>query len=106
MLRGLWYVPGSHKKVSPVTKHMVRNPLYDRSDPDCTESMLVFEGDEYPVFPEEQWVSAPCKKGSLVLIHGQVRDIFVIFYLLPLVVSIVIEKASIWSGCSLHDKKE
>ena len=71
----LWYVPGSHKKVSPVTKHMVRNPLYDRSDPDCTESMLVFEGDEYPVFPEEQWVSAPCKKGSLVLIHGQEREI-------------------------------
>lgn len=68
----LWFVPGSHKKVSPVTKHMVRNPLYDMSDPDCRESMLVFEGDEYPTFPEEQWVPAPCKKGSLVLIHGQV----------------------------------
>jgi len=68
----LWYVPGSHKKVSPVTKHMVRNPLYNPSDKDNNESMLVFEGDEYPVFPEDQWVSAPCKKGSLVLIHGQV----------------------------------
>ena len=30
----LWYVPGSHKKVSPVTKHMVRNPLYNPSDKD------------------------------------------------------------------------
>lgn len=68
----LWFVPGSHKKVSPVTKHMVRNPLYDVSDPDCRESMLVFEGDDYPTFPEEQWVPAPCKKESMVLIHGQV----------------------------------
>ena len=30
----LWFVPGSHKKVSPVTKHMVRNPLYNPSDKD------------------------------------------------------------------------
>jgi len=66
----LWYVPGSHR-TTPVTRHMVRNPLYFDKNHEG-ESMLVFEGDEYPEFPEDRWVAAPCKKGSLVLIHGQV----------------------------------
>ena len=66
----LWFVPGSHK--TPVTRHMVRNPMYDPQDPGSGESRLIFEGDEYPVYAEDQWVAAPCAKGSLVLIHGQV----------------------------------
>ena len=67
----LEFVPGSHKKYS-IAKQFVRNPMWDRNDPTTTEQMLVFEGDEYPDVPDEEWVPAPCKSGSLVLIHGQV----------------------------------
>lgn len=57
----LWYVPGSH--ITPVTKRFVRTGQKDK--------LLSFEGEEKE-FADDEWVPAPVKKGSLVLIHGQV----------------------------------
>ncbi|TRY64173.1 hypothetical protein TCAL_10328 [Tigriopus californicus] len=61
----LWYIPGSHKL--QVSRHFVRNPKKEMSD----EPLMVFHG-ENPPFNDSAWVAAPVKKGSLVLIHGQV----------------------------------
>ena len=36
-----------------------------------TDKLLEFRGED-KVFPDDAWVAAPVKKGSLVLIHGQV----------------------------------
>ena len=60
---------------SPVTWHFVRNPMYfeqqgrltgEGSSVGCDEpeKMLIFEGAPYREFPEEDWVSAPVKKGK------------------------------------------
>lgn len=57
----LWYVPGSHK--SEVTRRFVRSQEDNK--------MLEFRGED-PVFPDSEWISAPVKKGDLVLIHGKV----------------------------------
>ena len=72
----LWYVPGSHKICSPVTRHFIRNPMYfEQLNGTCNstestdnqnienEQMLIFEGDPYMEFPEEEWVAAPVTKG-------------------------------------------
>ena len=32
------------------------------------EQMLVFEGDPYMEFPEEQWVAAPVNKGKIYVL--------------------------------------
>ena len=32
------------------------------------EQMLIFEGDPYMEFPEEEWVAAPVNKGNYTLI--------------------------------------
>ena len=72
----LWYVPGSHKICSPVTRHFIRNPMYfEQLNGTCNstestdnqnienEQMLIFEGDPYMEFPEEEGVAAPVTKG-------------------------------------------
>eukprot|EP00095_Tigriopus_kingsejongensis_P005332 maker-scaffold779_size98098-snap-gene-0.23 protein:Tk05332 transcript:maker-scaffold779_size98098-snap-gene-0.23-mRNA-1 annotation:"phytanoyl- dioxygenase domain-containing protein 1" len=60
----LWYIPGSH--TLPVSRHFVRNPAQSGNEP-----LMMFRG-ENPQFNDSNWVAAPVKKGSLVLIHGQV----------------------------------
>lgn len=60
----LQYVPGSHKSVEGVPRRFAR---VENSDP----VKVVMEGDD-PVFDEKDWVMAPVKRGSLVLIHGKV----------------------------------
>jgi len=63
----LWYIPGSHKL--PIKKRFVRNPEKKDSD----DKMLIFQGTEDDHKPSNKdWIPAPVKKGSLVLIHGQV----------------------------------
>jgi len=59
----LWYVPGSHD--TPITRRFLRTGRVG------TDKLLEFRGED-KVFPPEAWVAAPVKKGSLVLIHGQV----------------------------------
>lgn len=59
----LWYVPGSHEQ--PVTRRFLRTGRVG------TDQYLEFKGEDKE-FPEDAWVAAPVKKGSLVLIHGQV----------------------------------
>merc|ERR1719507_1594176 len=59
----LWYVPGSHKK--PVTRRFLRTGQVG------TKDLLEFRGED-KVWPADAWKAAPVKKGSLVLIHGQV----------------------------------
>jgi len=59
----LWYVPGSH--TFPITRRFLRTGGVG------TQSLLEFRGQDKE-FPEGGWVPAPVKKGSLVLIHGQV----------------------------------
>jgi len=59
----LWYVPGSHN--TPVTRRFVR------TSQDNADKLLEFKGED-KVFPDDAWVAAPVRKGSLVLIHGQV----------------------------------
>jgi len=59
----LWYVPGSHE--TPITRRFLRTGQVG------TEKLLEFKGEDN-VFPDSAWVPAPVKKGSLVLIHGQV----------------------------------
>ena len=60
----LWYVPGSHE--TPITRRFLRTGQVG------TEKLLEFKGEDNK-FPDSAWVPAPVKKGSLVLIHGQVR---------------------------------
>jgi len=59
----LWYVPGSH--VQPVTRRFLRTGQVG------TDQLLEYRGEDKQ-FPDDAWVCAPVKKGSLVLIHGQV----------------------------------
>jgi len=59
----LWYVPGSH--LEPVTRRFLRTGLVG------TDKLLEFKGED-KTYPDDAWVSAPVKAGSLVLIHGQV----------------------------------
>jgi len=61
----LWYVPGSHKL--PISRRFKRNPGI-KSDYD---PLMIFEGKEHQM-KDEEWIPAPVKKGSVVLIHGQV----------------------------------
>jgi len=58
----LWFIPGSHSK--PITRKMVRTPA--GSTPPTT-----FTGppDDYD---DSKFVPVPIKKGSLIVIHGQV----------------------------------
>ena len=37
----------------------------------CTDKLLEFKGED-KTYPDDAWVAAPVKSGSLVLIHGQV----------------------------------
>nr|ACO15621.1 Phytanoyl-CoA dioxygenase domain-containing protein 1 [Caligus clemensi] len=60
----LWYVPGSHK--DPVTYSYVRNIVGGV----LSTPRFIYKGDKYPEY--SNWVPAPVKRGSLVLIHGQV----------------------------------
>eukprot|EP00092_Neocalanus_flemingeri_P040510 GFUD01044115.1.p1 GENE.GFUD01044115.1~~GFUD01044115.1.p1 ORF type:complete len:292 (-),score=76.12 GFUD01044115.1:147-1022(-) len=59
----LWYVPGSHD--TPITRRFLRTSKGEN------EKLLEFIGED-KTFPDDAWVAAPVKKGSLVLIHGQV----------------------------------
>ncbi|XP_078497675.1 phytanoyl-CoA dioxygenase domain-containing protein 1 [Lissotriton helveticus] len=58
----LWFIPGSH--TSGITRRMVRTP--EGSHPRTT-----FVGSEQK-YEEDLFVAAPVKRGSLVLIHGEV----------------------------------
>ena len=60
----LQFVPKSHKTIKNVPRRFAR---VEGSDP----VKVVMEGQD-PVFEEKDWVMAPVKKGSLVLIHGKV----------------------------------
>jgi len=60
----LWYVPGSH--VTPITRRFLRTGRVG------TQKLLEFKGED-KVYPDNAWKAAPVKKGSLVLIHGQVH---------------------------------
>jgi len=59
----LWYVPGSHE--NGITRRFLRTGMVG------TDQLLEFKGED-KVFPDDAWVAAPVKKGSMVLIHGQV----------------------------------
>ena len=59
----MWFVPGSHKKHS-VTKRFVR-------DPSGNGTIFEMIGDHSEPARDE-YICCPTKKGSLVLIHGQV----------------------------------
>ena len=69
----LWYVPGSHKLCSPVKRQFIRNPMFFEQQINVVanvdeleeekEQMLIFEGEPYVEFPEEEWVAAPVNKG-------------------------------------------
>lgn len=59
----LWYVPGSHD--TPITRRFLRTGQVG------TKNHLEFKGED-KVFPIDAWKAVPVKKGSLVLIHGQV----------------------------------
>jgi len=59
----LWYVPGSHDQ--PITRRFLRTGQVG------TDKLMEFKGED-KVYPHDAWKAAPVKKGSLVLIHGQV----------------------------------
>ena len=56
-------MPGSHS--TPITRRFMRTGQVG------TKQHLEFKGQD-KVFPDDAWVAAPVKKGSVVLIHGQV----------------------------------
>lgn len=58
----LWFIPGSHK--TGITRRMVRTPA-------GTFPRTQFIGSER-TYVDEKFVMAPVKKGSLILIHGEV----------------------------------
>lgn len=58
----LWFIPGSHK--TGITRRMVRTPA-------GTFPRTQFIGSER-TYADEKFVTAPVKKGSLILIHGEV----------------------------------
>jgi len=60
----LEFIPGSHSEA--VTKRMVRNP-----DPNADEGSTLFRGSDRE-YKNEEFVPIPVKKGSAILIHGQV----------------------------------
>ncbi|XP_019643460.1 PREDICTED: phytanoyl-CoA dioxygenase domain-containing protein 1-like [Branchiostoma belcheri] len=58
----LWFIPKSH--TDGITRRMVRNP--EGSDPPT-----IFRGEDRD-FKDEEFIPGEVKKGTLVLIHGQV----------------------------------
>ncbi|KAK1148606.1 phytanoyl-CoA dioxygenase domain-containing protein 1-like isoform X2 [Acipenser oxyrinchus oxyrinchus] len=58
----LWFIPGSHK--TGITRRMVRAP-------EGTFPRTQFIGSER-TYADEKFVTAPVKKGGLILIHGEV----------------------------------
>ena len=83
----LWFLPGSHKTFGEIKRRFVRNSAYFESDLRTTKSPMVkgepalkFRyADKVPADPfsyyackDEDWVPAPMKAGSLVLLHGSV----------------------------------
>ncbi|XP_052093444.1 phytanoyl-CoA dioxygenase domain-containing protein 1-like isoform X2 [Mytilus californianus] len=62
----LYFIPGSHKSGIYGNRRMIRNPDKSEGQSTCT-----FRG-ETEKFDNNKWVSAPVKKGGLVLIHGEV----------------------------------
>ncbi|KAI8604202.1 phytanoyl-CoA dioxygenase [Dissophora ornata] len=58
----LSFAPGSHKKY-PVNRRFIRDP---------SSTGVTFRGEKEHEAPDEEFVLAECKAGSLVLIHGSV----------------------------------
>ncbi|XP_078282202.1 phytanoyl-CoA dioxygenase domain-containing protein 1 [Rhinoraja longicauda] len=58
----LWFIPGSHK--AGITRRMIRSPQGEHP-------LIKFMGQEHN-YPDDEFISAPVKKGGLILIHGQV----------------------------------
>ncbi|XP_067012619.2 phytanoyl-CoA dioxygenase domain-containing protein 1 [Anabrus simplex] len=59
----LWFAPGSHK--GGVHRRMIRNP--DPND----EELFIFTA-QSPTYPTSNFTATPVKKGTCVLIHGEV----------------------------------
>ncbi|KAH3801108.1 phytanoyl-CoA dioxygenase domain-containing protein 1-like [Dreissena polymorpha] len=62
----LWFIPGSHKNGLAGGRRMVRNPNKEPG-----QSGTMFRG-ENPKHNYEDFVAGPVKKGTMVLIHGEV----------------------------------
>jgi len=60
----LYYVPGSHKDHPEPPRRWKKNT-------DLDEPTMEFEGND-PVYPDDKWIAAPVKRGTLVLINGTV----------------------------------
>ncbi|XP_013388645.1 phytanoyl-CoA dioxygenase domain-containing protein 1-like [Lingula anatina] len=60
----LWFIPGSHKEGITDNYRMIRNP--DKDGPP-----LKFTGAE-PKYDDSKFIPGPVKKGTAVLIHGEV----------------------------------
>ncbi|CAG0885520.1 unnamed protein product [Darwinula stevensoni] len=62
----LWFWPGSHLKFPEMKRRFVR--YTDENG----KVRVTYKGDEDNKVPESEWVPAPAKRGSCVLIHGGV----------------------------------
>ncbi|XP_069742997.1 phytanoyl-CoA dioxygenase domain-containing protein 1 isoform X2 [Narcine bancroftii] len=58
----LWFIPGSHK--AGISRRMLRAPKGEYP-------LLKFIGQEHN-YSDDEFISAPVKKGGLILIHGEV----------------------------------
>ncbi|XP_052774222.1 phytanoyl-CoA dioxygenase domain-containing protein 1-like [Mya arenaria] len=62
----LWFIPGSHKEGIHCGRRMLRNPNKGEG-----ESGTIFQG-EMPKYNDKDFIPGPVKKGTMVLIHGEV----------------------------------
>lgn len=62
----LWFIPESHKDGIHGNRRMIRNPNKDEG-----QSRTTFTGEQVK-YDSEKFVAGPVKKGTLVLIHGEV----------------------------------
>ncbi|XP_050407642.1 phytanoyl-CoA dioxygenase domain-containing protein 1 [Patella vulgata] len=62
----LWFIPGSHKNGLYGNRRMIRNP-----DTTPGQPHIVFTGD-VTTFNDDQFIPVPVKKGSCVVLHGEV----------------------------------
>ncbi|KAK3087152.1 hypothetical protein FSP39_002401 [Pinctada imbricata] len=62
----LWFIPGSHKSGLYGNRRMIRNPDDAEGQPRTVFTNPVYE------YNDSQFIPLPVKRGSLVLIHGEV----------------------------------
>jgi len=65
----LWFIPGSHKNGLSGGRRMLRTPGWEAGKEGA--SGTYFKG-EYETFDPAKFIPGPVKKGTMVLIHGEV----------------------------------